>query len=54
MKWRVVVTSEGRCYLVHVNGETETEARREAKMKVLRDYRDIIELRVRSAERIAI
>jgi hypothetical protein len=54
MNWRVVIAGDGgRCYLVHVPGESEQEARRAAKLEVARDLHDS-ELRVRSAERITI
>ena len=51
MNWRVVCVGEGRCFLVHVSGQSEEEAYRAAREKVARDFR-IQRPRVRSAERI--
>ena len=54
MKWRVVLSSDGRGYLVHVDGEDQAEAERNAKAKVRRDPRAMEVRLVRKPERMVI
>ena len=52
--WLVIIAgADGRHYAIPSRGDTEDEARREAKRKVIRDFRER-ELRVKSAERMVI
>jgi hypothetical protein len=53
MNWRIIITGDGRSYLVHVAGKTEEEAVAAAKRKIRDDLRGS-ELRVKSAKEIAI